>query len=249
MRVKVIGYLLLLFALTLPAAAVKVDEHTVALWLFDEGEGKVVKDLSGNGNDGEIVGGIKWVDGKFGFGLQGNGVDGHVVVPDSDSLDLTEGLTIEMWLYLNNYSTAGGNGVTKENSYKVGVYSGKKVMIRMTTSKGAWAQMVVYGKSDVPLDSWHHVAATYDSSSGKAKVYLDGELDGEGKLGGAIIPNNDPLWICRGKAPFLDGIVDEVRISSIARSEEEIKKSMGGLADVRPSGKLAAIWGDIKRMR
>jgi len=249
MKIKLIGCLLFSFTLTLIAAAVEVDEHTVALWLFDEGEGKVVKDLSGNGNDGKIMGGIKWVNGKFGFGLQGNGADGYVLVPDSDSLDLTEGLTIEMWLYLNNYSTAGGNGVTKETSYKVGVNSSKKLMLRITSSKGAWAQMVVQSKSDVPLKSWHHVAGTYDSASGEAKLYMDGELVGEGKLGGTIIPNNNPLWICRGQAPFLDGIVDEVRISSVARSQEEIKKSMGGLSEVRPSGKLAVVWGKVKVSR
>ena len=133
--------------------------------------------------------------------------------------------------------------MTKETSYKVGVNSSKKLMLRITSSKGAWAQMVVQSKSDVPLKSWHHVAGTYDSSSGEAKLYMDGEL------GGTIIPNNNPLWICRGQAPFLDGIVDEVRISSIARSQEEIKKSMGGLSEVRPSGKLAVIWGRVKVSR
>jgi len=36
-------------------------------WLFDEGSGGETKDSVG-GNDGEIQGDLKWVDGKFGKG-------------------------------------------------------------------------------------------------------------------------------------------------------------------------------------
>ena len=32
------------------ATAAEIDENTVALWLFDEGSGDVVKDFSGNEN-------------------------------------------------------------------------------------------------------------------------------------------------------------------------------------------------------
>ncbi|HID56913.1 TPA: LamG domain-containing protein [Candidatus Poribacteria bacterium] len=38
----------------------------VAIWLFDEGHGKTVRDSSGNGNDGVINGDPKWVEGRFG---------------------------------------------------------------------------------------------------------------------------------------------------------------------------------------
>lgn len=39
----------------------KMDPKTiVGLWLLDEGTGKTVKDSSGNGFDGEILGDVKW---------------------------------------------------------------------------------------------------------------------------------------------------------------------------------------------
>ena len=50
----------------------------------------------------------------------GNGPRDFVEIPDSESLDLVEGLTVEMWLYLEAWSTAGGTGATKELAYKVG---------------------------------------------------------------------------------------------------------------------------------
>ena len=43
-----------------PQRRFEPDEHTMALYHFDEGSGDVLKDASGNGHDGKIVG-AKWV--------------------------------------------------------------------------------------------------------------------------------------------------------------------------------------------
>ena len=43
-----------------PASRFESDEHTMALYHFDEGSGDVLKDSSGNGHDGKIVG-ARWV--------------------------------------------------------------------------------------------------------------------------------------------------------------------------------------------
>lgn len=227
------------------------DEHTVLLYTFETGAGNTVKDLSGNKNDGELMG-PKWGEGNPGGGLvfEGNGPRDFVEIPDSESLDLTEGLTVEMWMYLEAWSTAGGTGATKETTYKVGPRSNKKVLIRMTTDALAWGAAVVAGKTDMPLKKWTHIAGTYDAKSGEGKIYIDGVLDGEGKLGGEIVPNNDVLWLGRGAGPFLEGRMDEVRISNIARSEEEIQELMNkgieGVLAVKPQDKLTTTWGRLK---
>ena len=227
------------------------DEHTVLLYTFESGNGKTVKDLSGKGNDGELMG-PKWGDGNPGGGLVfgGNAPRDFVEIPDSESLDVVEGLTVEMWLYLEAWSTAGGTGATKETTYKVGPRSDKKVLIRMTTDKHAWGAAVVAGKTDVPLKKWTHIAGTYDGKSGEGKIYIDGVLDGEGKIGGNITPNDDVLWLGRGAGPFLQGRMDEVRISNIARSEQEIQELMNkgieGVLAVKPQDKLATTWGKLK---
>ena len=227
------------------------DEHTVLLYTFEAGAGKTVKDLSDKGNDGELMG-PKWGEGNPGGGLTfgGNAPRDFVEIPDSESLDLVEGLTVEMWLYLEAWSTAGGTGATKETTYKVGPRSDKKVLIRMTTDKHAWGAAVAAGKTDMPLKKWTHIAGTYDAKSGDAKIYIDGVLDGEGKIGGNITPNDDVLWLGRGAGPFLEGRMDEVRISNIARSEQEIQELMNkgieGVLAVKPQDKLATTWGKLK---
>ncbi len=227
------------------------DEHTVLLYIFETGAGKTVKDLSGNGNDGELMG-PKWGEGNPGGGLVfgGNAPRDFVEIPDSESLDVVEGLTVEMWMYLEAWSTAGGTGATKEKAYKVGPRSNKKALIRMTTDKIAWAPAVVQGKTDVPLRKWVHIAGTYDGKSGEGKVYINGVLDGEGKIGGNITPNDDVLWLGRGAGPFLHGRMDEVRISNIARSQQEIEELMNkgieGVLAVKPQDKLATTWARLK---
>ena len=230
------------------------DAHTVALYTFETGSGKVVKDLSGKGNDGTLMG-AKWGEGNPGGGLVfgGNAPRDFVEIPDSDSLDLVEGLTVEMWLYLNAWSTAGGTGATKELAYKVGPRSDKKVLIRMTTTANAWGAAVAAGQTDMPLKKWVHIAGTYDAKSGVGKIYIDGVLDGEGKIGGDLVPNDDVLWLGRGAGPFLDGQMDEVRISNIARTEQEIQtlmdKGIEGVLAVIPEDKLATTWGALKSKR
>lgn len=230
------------------------DEHTVALYTFETGSGKIVKDLSGKGNNGTLMG-AKWGEGNPGGGLVfgGNAPRDFVEIPDSDSLDLVEGLTVEMWLYLNAWSTAGGTGATKELAYKVGPRSDKKVLIRMTTTANAWGAAVAAGQTDMPLKKWVHIAGTYDAKSGVGKIYIDGVLDGEGKIGGDLVPNDDVLWLGRGAGPFLDGQMDEVRISNIARTEQEIQalmdKGIEGVLAVSPEDKLATTWGALKSKR
>ena len=62
-----------LLLMTLPSSA-EIDPATiVAGWLFDEGKGNVVSDLSDNGHNDEIQGTPKWVDGKFGKALEFDG--------------------------------------------------------------------------------------------------------------------------------------------------------------------------------
>jgi len=39
-----------------------------------------------------------WVDGKYGYALNFDGVDDYVEVPDSDSLDITDEITLEAWV-------------------------------------------------------------------------------------------------------------------------------------------------------
>ena len=139
---------------------------------------------------------------------------------------------------------------TKELTYKVGPRNNLKAELRLATSTNAWGSANVISTNLLPLDKWVHIAGTYDADSGDGKIYIDGELDNEKNIGGDIVPNDDVLWIGRGGTPYLDGSLDEVRISNVARSQKEIQQLMKigieGVLAVTPKDKLATTWGQLK---
>ena len=88
------------------SAYAAVDKDTVAVWLFDEGAGDTVRDFSGNGHDGKLMGDPKWTGAEHGKGLDFEGdIANYVEVPHSDDLNL-EQWTIEGWFLVR--SVIGG---------------------------------------------------------------------------------------------------------------------------------------------
>ncbi len=77
----------------------------VAAWGFDEGFGTTTVDRSANANTGTLSNATWATTGKFGNALSFNGSSASVNVPDSNSLDLTTGMTIEGWV---QPATGGG---------------------------------------------------------------------------------------------------------------------------------------------
>ncbi|MBD3181123.1 hypothetical protein GF312_02455 [Candidatus Poribacteria bacterium] len=68
-----------------------------------------------------------------------------------------------------------------------------------------------------------------------------------------VTPTSVPLAISGNPGPggvitsfFYKGLVDEFRLSNVARTEEEIKAAMDPASPVEPMNKLAYKWSDIK---
>ena len=87
-------------------------------------------------------------------------------------------------------------------------------------------------------DTWYHVAFTYDQPSGKAVMYINGTKTSEStwdtpkfNLGGADIEKGGGFYIGKvngfmwGERPF-NGCMSEVRVWSVARTENQIKQNM-----------------------
>lgn len=97
-RIKVLCICFMAIYLVFASVSYAIDPATcVGKWKFDEGFGNVAKDSSGKGNDGEILGGAKWVDGYFGKALEFEGRNSCVKVPNDPSLDGDE-VTVMAWV-------------------------------------------------------------------------------------------------------------------------------------------------------
>jgi hypothetical protein len=108
------------------------------------------------------------------------------------------------------------------------------------------------GTTKLPLEKWLHLAVTWDRNT--ALLYIDGEIDAESPAPGLMgpRPNDDPVWIgasSSAKDPETpDGMMDEIRLSDVVRTQDEIKASMEGLQlAVESLEKLATTWGSLKR--
>jgi len=226
-------------------------QNLVGLWLFDEGKGDVVKDASGNGNDGKVMKGAKWVDGKYGKALKFDGATNYVEIPDSKSLDL-ETFTLMAWFNIEKLhgkwhiiASKENRGPTGRNYGMFGNVNSGVIHYSFTVGNGWRSYNAV---TNVVDGKWHHAAITYDKKTFIA--YVDGKPDAQQNLSEKPDQHDNSLWI--GGCPIGDywllGMVDEVAVYDGALSEAKINNLMKGhkVTAVEKSGKAATTWADIK---
>jgi len=211
-----------------------VIDGVVGAWHFDEGSGNITHDTSGEGNDGTLYDGNttnddgntppQWVDGKFGKALEFDGEDDYVEVPDSESLDVTDEITVAVWLYLNG---------TADIRYVVGKSTDEWVLYFPLDSSTPAVYMEdvsptrLDAKTSLNLNRWYHIVFTYDKDAGtnNRKIYINGVLDNQNNATGALGVSTEPFLVgAYDTSPryIFNGTIDEVHIYNRALSEEEI---------------------------
>src|SRR5262249_34265357 len=83
-----------------------------------------------------------------------------------------------------------------------------------------------YGTATLALNTWSHLAATYDGST--LRLYVNGTQVGSLAQTGAMTPSASPLTI--GGDPifgqYFQGMIDEVRVYSVALTPALIQNDM-----------------------
>ncbi len=236
----------------------EIDPETVvAIWLLDDDPGKTATDLSNNAHDGNIASG-EWVAGKFGKALEFDGKTDHVEVPDAEGLDGVPQITVVCWTKYDKEPPQNYAPVGKEPLYRFIIGKGGSGHFVVATTGNAWysAGTVASGSGITPGE-WHHLAGTYDET--RARFYVDGKLAGQGPqaISGEVLNNAAGFTMAKSIADnvdYLEGIVDEVAVFSVALSEADIKtimtvgleKAYAGDIAVSSSCKLNTTWAEIK---
>lgn len=231
-----------------------VDEHTLGFWKFDENDGESAIDSSGNENSGEIED-AEYVDGIAGTALFFDGESSHVVVNDSETLHPETGnITIEAWIKVASDpvnwgpgASAAGGIVFKQDAYQWVVQGNSNGILWFGIWGAALKTTDTYFFSE-HVDEWHHAALTFEGDSQQAKIYVDGELNTEGTVGEAVDQSSAPLYIgYKGDdGVYFHGIIDEVRLSDVVRTEEEIQEMIDVSLAVYSVDKLSTLWAKLK---
>ena len=218
-------------------------QEMVACWPMNEGRGDYVEDVSGNGNDGDILGGVEWVKGIKGTALEFDGISGWVDCGTDTSLYTTKKqCTLMFWFK----PTADINpGDPRQNPvYHAGapmfgfnatgdwnVEEKPGALMAWTEGPGEAAQTILNSKrTSWKKGEWHHAACVYDGS--EFRLYVDGNLEdmrpGEGEID--VYPNQlfaigaDSITRDGTAASlfYFKGVIDEVKYWRRPLSRQEI---------------------------
>src|SRR6266700_2178255 len=196
-----------------------------------------------NHNNGYLSNGVSYAAGEVGQAFTFNGVNQVVGVPSATSLNPTNGLTQEAWIYVSSYPTNNAVSIFgKDDPYGVRQYLLGLAYVNnqwvLRAHVGVTGGFYYYnGTTNIQSQTWYHVAMTYDGSS--LKIFINGSQDGSASVTGPIITGT-PRLLIGGSVPGpwnLNGLVDELSIYNRALSQTEIQSiyNAGAAGKVNPN--------------
>ncbi|MDB0031590.1 hypothetical protein N9E34_08985, partial [Opitutales bacterium] len=196
----------------------------VGWWKFDETNGTVAYDSSGNGNDGNLTGGPTWATGKIGGALSFANANAFVNCGKGESLDLSGRATISSWIMANTGAPNGGI-LGKRDAYAIYWDAGYE------SFPGAGVQSIIassnyvewgHGANTFTSNIWSHILYLLEDS--KEMFFIDGDLVKESNIERSIPSSN--LNFIIGKLDSYErfnGLIDDVRIYDRALSAAEVQ--------------------------
>ncbi len=195
----------------------------VSEWKFEDGIGTNVNDTSGNGHFGTLdplMDNSNWVDGMSGKALEFHSAEANEELIIPDVAGLTEGsFSGDCWVNLTTHQSYGGI-VNKYGGGGWGIWDQSGGEIRFYLYDGSTTTSA--NSAPISTGEWHHLAWSYNETSGMISFYIDGDLD---YSTASVNPTRHvtPIEIgSRGNTNWLDGKIDEVRIFNRVLTLKEI---------------------------
>lgn len=188
-----------------------------------------------SGNNGTLVGGVTYSAGKSGQAFNFDGATGYVNVSSSANLNIQNALTLEAWVNPSQYAAAIGNALIagRPGGYQFNILPTGQIRFAFPETGFVAVNQYVDSASIVPLNVFTHIAATFDSATGLAKVYLNGVLDNTAVLTGPISSMSKPFQIGAFNDPaftggFFKGLIEDLGIYNRALTQAEIQATVNG---------------------
>jgi len=201
----------------------------VGWWKFDEMNGSVAYDSSGNGHDGNLTNSPTWVNGKMGGALSFDGVNDYVQVIGYKGIMDSNQRTICAWIKSDKNSTAivswgSGQG---HKYWSLGI-SGEGLI-----RKNLWNGNIK-GKQNIITNEWFHVTSVFPGQEftfGQTILFVNGVKESVSSLTGGdlIVQTTSYRDLKIGSEAWgsnwniYNGLIDDVRIYDRALSPSEVQ--------------------------
>ncbi len=179
-----------------------------------------------------------------------NGTSNRIAIPDNPKFQLTKSLTVEAYIHVIDVLSQAGDILFRgDDRFGLDPYSlnviGRQLRFGITNASDQSSLV----SAPVPYDTWVHVAATLDDSTGRMSLYIDG------KLANTIITPYRPFAVLdAGSNPglrigntqsgnfnqYFHGYIDEVRLSDQALTPSQF---LNAQSIPEPSGLKFAVGG------
>lgn len=223
---------------------------TIGYWKFDEGDGQLVYDSSGNGStlrrgstSSSDANDPSWSLGKYGFGFNFDGTNDYLENTSSyPVVNIQRGdLTISAWIIRNANDTYdsilrnrdGGHGTSCDplaNGYSLEIYNTNELALGLCDETNGWE--IYTAPNAVPIRAWTHIAVTIDRiNPSNSKIFINGSPVTVSFAGtmptGNVGINNIQIGNTIGNLTWShNGNIDNVKIYNYARTQKQIIEDM-----------------------
>ncbi|MHA2334888.1 MAG: DUF2341 domain-containing protein, partial [Candidatus Hodarchaeales archaeon] len=211
------------------------EDNFVGVWHLEESSsgltGEFIDSSSfgngGQGGEGNSTCFPLQVTGKIGNGQEFDGDDDIIGMGNTPSLNITgDAITLESWIYVPAFTSTMGVMCKSgfKDGYRITVNSASRTYFQLTAESGYEAE----SSGTMSTGTWHHVVSRYDGTT--MNIFIDGMLDPgyysrtgniDSTSKGFVVGHGDQTRDKAWSYPF-GGIIDEVRISTVARSADWI---------------------------
>jgi hypothetical protein len=224
-----------------PAPQVVTEFH------FSEGTGTTTADASGNVHNGTLVNGPTWGPGKYGQGVNLDGTNDYIDIPDHADYTLTPTASYTWCGWVKNasfkeWSTVWSQTVSTSSFFYFYAHSSADPEAGPVTNGISvyWysgsSKLVIHSNNNVlSTGTWSYITVTYDAGQSQANrftIYVNGadvtnrsDVVSAGTLA-AIDPTNIRIGSDQPWGEYLNGSVDEMRYYRRLLSVSEIQSDM-----------------------
>jgi hypothetical protein len=180
-----------------------------------------------------------------------NGTTGYADAAHAADLNPSGDWTIETWFkdedprgFDHDYVTLlnkGDRGSSGASPYVISL-GYKRLQVGQRSGWVDYSLPIDLRALGIDANQWHHVAASFVSSTRQLTVYLDGQRVAQGTLGVSTVANTLPLQLGRNgptAGRYFLGKLDDVRIWRIARTANDISASFSTQLASAPTGLIA----------